>query len=312
MTRPPWRGALAAGAALLLAWAARESAARTTSQSEWERFSVLTPAGPEEPSPEVFRLVKRLIYAEHKIVKGEYSAWHLAKAYGTTAMALQSTRGDEMIILYPGMKVMVHNKDGMLYQVKGERETLEGVIARFQPDPHAARKFKEAVIQANSFPASAMLGPFPLEKGELVLLPKVRVNFDTFRFPFAEAGWHRVSSRFGMRTHPVLGRRRFHEGIDLAKPYGAPVYPSRSGRVVEAGWKEGYGLTIVVKHFDGSTTLYGHLSKVAVKKGQVVQRGKSVLGRVGSSGLATGPHLHFEMHDKNGKLINPMTKIGRR
>ncbi|MBI4676808.1 MAG: M23 family metallopeptidase [Elusimicrobia bacterium] len=301
----------AACAGVLLAWNAVPSTARPDARADWDRYSVLTPAGLEEPPPELLKKVRRLLYCDHKIVKGEYSAWHLAKKYGTTAMALQATKGDEMIILFPGQKVTVLNKDGMLYRARKDGETLDAVIARYNKEPRAAHRYKEMVVVMNRLPPSAMLGEHPLAKDSSVFLPSVRINFDTYRFPF-ESGWARISSRYGMRFHPVLGRRRMHEGIDFAKPYGTPVFASRSGRVLECGWKGGYGLVVVVKHFDGATTLYGHLSKVRVKKGQVVQRGKTLLGNVGSSGMTTGPHLHFEMRDKKGSLLNPVSKIGKR
>ncbi|MFA6316053.1 MAG: peptidoglycan DD-metalloendopeptidase family protein [Elusimicrobiota bacterium] len=298
-------------AALLAAGAAWTALASGDGRPDWERYSVLTPAGDEEPPPELLKKVKRLLYFEHKIGKGEYSAWHLAKKYGTTAMALQATKGDEMIILFPGQKVTVLNKDGMLYRTKKEGETLDSVIARYHKEERTAHRYREMVVTMNRLPASAMLGEYRLPKDRSLVLPSVRINFDTYRFPF-EGGWARISSRFGKRFHPVLGRTKFHEGVDLAKPYGTPVYPSRSGKVVECGWKGGYGLLVIIKHFDGATTRYGHLSKIRVKKGQIVQRGKTLLGNVGSTGMTTGPHLHFEMRDRNGSVVNPINKIGKR
>jgi murein DD-endopeptidase MepM/ murein hydrolase activator NlpD len=102
-----------------------------------------------------------------------------------------------------------------------------------------------------------------------------------------------------------------HEGLDIPKPYGTPVYPARSGRVTLAGWHEGYGMLIEIRHFNGEATRYGHLSKIYVKPGDVVQRGKTLIGRVGSTGISTGPHLHFEVRDRNGNPVNPMGTIGQ-
>lgn len=273
---------------------------------------MLIAPGPEEPSPEVFKGLKRLVYADHKVKKGEYSSWHLAKAYGTNSMSLQTTNGHEMLILHPGMKVVVHNKDGMLYEVKRDGETLDEIVARHHKERKAALRFKESVITANRLPASALLDDHEFSKGTRLLLPKVTMVFDTYRFPFMGSGWPRISSRFGRRYHPVLKRYKVHEGLDLPQPWGTPVVPARSGQVVEAGWREGYGMLVVIRHADGATTRYGHLSKIQVKAGQLVQRGKTVIGRVGSTGLSTGPHLHFELRDKAGRTLNPVSKIGRR
>ncbi len=296
-------------AALSLACSAASFGAAPT--REWERFSVLTPAGPEEPAPEVFGKLKRLVYAEHKVARGENNAWQLARAFGTTAMSLQTTNNDELVIMYPGKKLLVHNKDGLLYEVRKPTETLSSIVARYRKDKRAARKLLEAAVLANRLPGAALLGDFEFSRGERVLLPEVKLSFDTYRFPFA-GGWARISSRFGSRYHPILKRRKQHAGLDLPKPYGTPVFPSRSGKVVEAGWKEGYGQIVVIRHTDGFTTRYGHLSAITVKEGQTVSRLKTMIGRVGSTGLSTGPHLHFEVRDRSGRAVNPAARIGKR
>jgi murein DD-endopeptidase MepM/ murein hydrolase activator NlpD len=113
----------------------------------------------------------------------------------------------------------------------------------------------------------------------------------------------RLSSRFGMRYHPVLRRRKLHTGADVAAPTGTPFRAARSGRVLWSGWKKAYGNTVIVDHGDGTTTLYGHASKLGVKAGQSVKAGQYI-GNIGSTGWTTGPHLHFEVR-KNGKPVNP-------
>lgn len=102
-----------------------------------------------------------------------------------------------------------------------------------------------------------------------------------------------VTSRFGWRTHPITGSRRFHSGIDIGAPMGAPVVAAGSGTIVSAGWIGGYGKTIIIQHNGVHQTLYGHLSEVFVQPGQRIEQG-TVIGRVGSTGNSTGPHLHFE------------------
>lgn len=102
-----------------------------------------------------------------------------------------------------------------------------------------------------------------------------------------------TTSNFGWRTHPITGSRRFHSGIDLGAPMGAPVVAAGSGIIVSAGWLGGYGKTIVIQHNGVQQTLYGHLSEFFVQPGQRIEQG-TVIGRVGSTGNSTGPHLHFE------------------
>ena len=110
-----------------------------------------------------------------------------------------------------------------------------------------------------------------------------------------------LTSRFGWR------RWRHHDGIDIAAPYGSPVYAARPGRVVFAGWYYAYGRAVIVDHGDGVQTLYGHASKLLVQTGQTVGQGE-LIARVGASGRATGPHVHFEVR-VNGKPVNPMRYI---
>ena len=278
----------------------------------FERFSVLTPAGPDEPRPEVLAGSRRLLYAEHRLAKGEGYAGNVAKAYGTTLTALQATNNNEFVLMYPGMRMTVHNRDGMLYEVKRSTETLDAIVARHRVGAEERRKFKEVLVRVNNLPGIALLAPYEFNKGDRLVIPGIKINFDTYRVPFETQSWGRISSRFGYRFHPVKRVRKLHEGLDIPKPYGTPIYPARSGRVISAGWHDGYGMIVVIQHSDGWTTRYGHMSKLYVKNGEMVARGKTMIGRVGSTGISTGPHLHFEVRDRNGKAVNPTAKIGRR
>lgn len=103
-----------------------------------------------------------------------------------------------------------------------------------------------------------------------------------------------VSSNFGPRIHPLIGTLRFHAGIDLPAPSGTPVHATATGMVTYAGWLGGYGLCVIVDHGGGYTTLFGHLSAAHAALGALVHSGQ-VLGRVGSTGQSTGPHLHYEV-----------------
>lgn len=102
-----------------------------------------------------------------------------------------------------------------------------------------------------------------------------------------------TTSSFGWRTHPITGSRRFHSGVDIGAPTGAPVVAAGSGTIVSSGWLGGYGKAIVIQHNGVQQTLYGHLSEIFVQPGQIVEQG-TVIGRVGSTGNSTGPHLHYE------------------
>ena len=116
----------------------------------------------------------------------------------------------------------------------------------------------------------------------------------------------RLTSKFGSRRHPVLGKVRMHKGVDYAAGTGTPIMAAGDARVAFAGWKGGYGRAVVLDHGRGYTTLYGHMSRFGkIRAGQRVGQG-TVIGYVGSTGLATGPHLHYEFR-VNGVHRNPLS-----
>ncbi len=113
----------------------------------------------------------------------------------------------------------------------------------------------------------------------------------------------RVTSTYGMRRHPILGYKRMHSGIDFGGGYGAPIHAVTDGTVTIAGRHGGFGNYVKLDHGQGLGTGYGHMSRIAVRSGQRVTRGQ-VIGYIGSTGLSTGPHLHYELY-RNGRAVNP-------
>ncbi|MBS3928579.1 MAG: M23 family metallopeptidase [Sphingomonadales bacterium] len=113
-----------------------------------------------------------------------------------------------------------------------------------------------------------------------------------------------LTSGFGMRTHPVLGGRRGHKGVDLAMPTGTPIYATADGVISKADWFSSYGLYIALEHGGNIQTRYGHLSRLNVAAGQQVRKG-DLIGYVGSTGRSTGPHLHYEVRI-GGLAVNPV------
>jgi len=114
----------------------------------------------------------------------------------------------------------------------------------------------------------------------------------------------RISSRFGQRMHPTLHRRKMHTGVDIAAASGTPILAPAAGRVIAAGWRGGYGLTVILDHGNGYSSLYAHMSAMSVGVGDRVVAG-TMLGQVGSTGRATGSHVHFEVRHQ-GTPVNPM------
>lgn len=115
-----------------------------------------------------------------------------------------------------------------------------------------------------------------------------------------------ITSPFGMRRHPLFGITHMHTGVDIGALWGSPVLAAADGQVIYAGWFGGYGKLVVIDHGGGVSTLYGHLFEILVSPGTSVHRGQ-VVGRVGSTGFSTGPHLHFEVR-VDGQPIDPAAR----
>lgn len=212
----------------------------------------------------------------------------LSQNLGTNIESVRSTNYIEGLgLLHPGKVLILHNKKGMLYKVNTETNLFS-----------LSKKINmpvEELCLANN------LSPFhTLNKGELVYLPNKYIKFRDFMLPLSNT---KITSGFGLRVHPLFGVLKYHEGIDLKQKYGAPVRAACDGRVIFAGWAEGYGKLVILKHHKGYTTYYGHLSKIRVKVGSWVNKGQ-IIGNVGDTGWTTGPHLHFEIR-KNGVPVDP-------
>lgn len=150
----------------------------------------------------------------------------------------------------------------------------------------------QSMAKASQANLKNLLNVIEVENERKAAMPSVWPTSDTY-----------VTSSFGGRRNPFGGGRDWHPGIDIAGSYGNPVYASGSGQVTMAQWYYGYGKYIKISHGYGYETAYGHLSSIEVQPGQMVKKGQ-LIGRVGSTGYSTGPHLHFEVM-LNGEQVNP-------
>jgi murein DD-endopeptidase MepM/ murein hydrolase activator NlpD len=170
----------------------------------------------------------------------------------------------------------------VLEQIRVQRETQEAAIRE---------------LEAESFRITQIIrrqqrGPF---RG-------VRFSLIAGSFSWPASG--PITSGFGWRIDPIFHRRALHTGIDIAAAWGTPVEAAQAGSVLYAGWMTGYGNVVVLDHGAGVSTVYAHLSSYSVRPGQAVARGE-VIGRVGSTGWSTGPHLHFEVR-QDGQPVDPL------
>jgi murein DD-endopeptidase MepM/ murein hydrolase activator NlpD len=117
-------------------------------------------------------------------------------------------------------------------------------------------------------------------------------------------GYYKITSQYGYRNHPILKKKKLHTGIDIAVPKNSNVIAANSGKVIYSGYYGGYGNTVIIDHGGKISTLYAHNSKLLVKVGDEVEKDK-VISKSGSTGLSTGPHLHFEVRE-NGQHVDPL------
>ena len=178
-----------------------------------------------------------------------------------------------------------------------KRQESENYISELEQDIEAYKKAYAEKEAAENALKSQLQGTLSRSTGANVV-----IGNGEFTWPLP--GYSATSSSYGWRVHPILGTRKFHSGSDIPAPTGTTIYAAAGGRVVIAGWNGGYGNCVSIDHGNGKATLYGHMSSIAVSNGQTVSKGQ-VIGRVGSTGMSTGAHLHFEVLI-NGSPTNPL------
>ncbi len=229
---------------------------------------------------------------QHLVQKGD-TLWGLSRKYKVPlkniihANSIQPTSplqiGKKLLI--PGAPV-----GGVWYRVKAG-DTLWSIAVRHNLEPRDLQRM------------NGISSPRALQIGTRLLVHQAdSLSFgNPLRVPLV------VTSQYGYRSHPVTRRYQHHDGIDFRASTGTRVYASRAGRVIFTGWKGGYGKLVGIEHEGDFSTWYGHLSRIRVRVGQTVTKGK-VIGLSGNTGVSTGPHLHFEIRYK-GRSENPTNHI---
>jgi murein DD-endopeptidase MepM/ murein hydrolase activator NlpD len=264
--------------------------------SEGERLS-LSPEGESLISgvlePEAFSKPRLLLFDSYTVQKGDIIG-DIAEKFGLnqdTIISCNDIKNTRLIQI--GQVLRIPNQDGVLYRVKNG-DVLTALGEKYQADPAAIQKANELFSET-------------LRPGAVLFIPGARldwvnlqeINGDLFIWPVP--GY--ITSSYGFRNSPFTGVRQFHSGLDIGSPAGTPIRAAMSGRVSAVGWDDSFGNYVVVSHHSGYRTLYAHLSLVRVKSGAYVGTGERI-GDVGSTGLSTGPHLHFTVY-KNGVTVNP-------
>ncbi len=205
-----------------------------------------------------------------------------------------------------------------LEEDKSEQEYLKENLVESKIELEREQARSEAIIddlEATEFKGQTMLSEFEQieadAEAEIANLARQIAaqstgDYTGGQFTWPTPGYTRVTSPFGYRTHPVTGvKNKFHTGTDVGAPSGVAIVALSGGTVVRSTYSSGYGNNIMIDHGGGYTSLYGHMTSRAVEVGDVVEKGEKI-GTVGSTGMSTGPHLHFEIH-KNGEYTDPMS-----
>ncbi len=250
---------------------------------------------------------EKINFHVHKVKRGD-NFWKIAKEYSINIDTLIAVNPFwESLVAHVDQQIVVPTEKGVLCFITDFREIKE--LKNF----YGAR---EDDIVFQTLPPLYRLyygiftGKHPIavfirdaRPNPVVMTDKLARQY-TLREKFRSPLGGRFSSFFGNRKHPIFRNRSFHNGIDIAARTGTYVGAAREGKVISTGWMGGYGKAVIIAHPEGYKTLYGHLSQIATRPGRYVKAG-SLIGRVGSTGFSTGPHLHFTLWHK-GKLLNPM------
>ncbi len=246
---------------------------------------------------------------------------------------LQSSSLSEFISNYYMIEQMVDNDNKMLTDISKKKEELELASVELKKQK---KQLSETVTESENKAVSLenmrvinnsyisqlskeeaqytkdiinMQTEIKKVEAEILEAANLNIGFDYVggEMAWPVPGYTRISSKFGMRTHPITGIYKLHTGVDLAAPQGVPFVAANDGVVVKAGKNAAYGNMVMINHGGGVSTLYAHGSKILVEVGQNVKRGDPVLN-VGSTGYSTGPHAHFEVRI-NGEYVDPIPYI---
>ncbi|WP_294428736.1 M23 family metallopeptidase [uncultured Treponema sp.] len=258
--------------------------------------------GQENPSGTDAELVSfddsyNLSYFAYRVRSGDMIG-KIAETFDVTSDSIISVNNIRSSrLLQIGSYLKIPTMPGILYTVKKDGETVESIAEKYKIDVAKCSSVNHLAVGASLTAGTMVFVP----DAKLDWVTRQEINGDLFRKPI-HARWYKSSS-FGWRASPFTGARSYHSGVDMACPTGTNIYAALPGKVTATGYNSTYGNYVIVAHHSGYKTLYGHMSAILCHKGNYVTQDTKI-GRVGSTGMSTGPHLHFTVF-KNGKQVNP-------
>lgn len=267
-----------------------------------------TPLRPFESTEGALRRAGEQGVQAYEVVRGDTLS-EIAAAFGLqTETLLWANDLSDADLLSIGQRLRIPPVDGVIHQVQ-EGDTLESLAAKYKVEPSAIQGYAaNGLKEAGSLVVGSEL-IIPGGEKEERWRPRPAVRGVTRPQVIASSAAPPSAAGFAWPTYGPIFQyfSGYHPGIDISPPYGTPVYAAASGRVVETPRTRDFGLYVLVDHGDGFRTMYSHLSGFAVEPGEGVERGE-LLGWVGTSGIATGPHLDFRIF-ANGVAVNPLSYL---
>ncbi|MCL2832209.1 MAG: M23 family metallopeptidase [Treponema sp.] len=246
-----------------------------------------------DPEPIELSRPKILVYDSYKVVKGDTIS-QIAVSTGLnedTLLSVNQIKNSRLLQI--GQILKIPNQDGIYYTTAG-KDTLASVAETYQTDPETIKTANELFTDTITKNISLFIPGARMD-----WVNRQEINGDLFIWPVN--GY--ITSLYGYRDDPFGRGWQFHNGLDIGVPAGTTIKAAMAGRVAFAGYDDSYGNYIIISHHSGYRTLYAHLSVISVKSGAYVAAGEKI-GLVGTTGLSTGPHLHFTVF-KDGVTVNP-------
>lgn len=243
-----------------------------------------------------------ITYQTYRVKAGDMIGF-IADAFDVTQDTIISVNNiRQSRLIQPGQYLKIPSMPGIIYTVKKNGETPATIAEKYKVNAEKCASANYVSLDTELKAGTSLFIP----DAELDWATRQEINGDLFKKPLHTRYW--LSSSYGWRDSPFnAGKRTFHGGIDMASSSGTPIYAALDGTVTAVGYNATYGNYVIITHHSGYKTLYGHMKSTACRKGNFVYT-NTVIGYVGSTGMSTGPHLHFTVY-KNGKTINPLVVL---
>lgn len=239
-----------------------------------------------------------ITYQTYRVKQGDMIGYIADKYDITTDTIISVNNIKSSRLIQVGQYLKIPSMPGIIYTVRKNGETPATIAANYKVDAAQCASVNALSLDSELKAGTSLFVP----DAALDWMTRQEINGDLFHRPLHGRYW--ISSRYGWRDSPFnAAKRTFHGGIDMATGSGTPIYAALDGKVTTTGFNATYGNYVIITHHSGYKTLYGHMSQITCKKGNFVYT-NTMIGRVGSTGMSTGPHLHFTVY-KNGKSVNP-------